>query len=48
VSPNVPASTGVPEITPVEAFSDSPGGSDPAETVQVYGLVPPVAASVPE
>src|SRR6202453_1953180 len=50
VKAELPAAVGVPEITPVEAFSDSPAGSDPAPgtTDQLYGAVPPVAASVAE
>jgi hypothetical protein len=43
---NAPASTGVPEINPVEPASDSPGGNEPDTNDQVYGVVPPVAASV--
>ena len=39
---------GVPAMTPLEAFSVSPAGKAPAETVQVYGVVPPEAASVLE
>src|ERR1700677_5242378 len=47
VKADLPAAVAVPEIIPVEAFSDSPAGSDPAPgtTDQVYGAVPPVAAS---
>ena len=41
---NVPALVGVPEIIPA-LDSDSPPGSEPDERVQVYGVVPPVAAS---
>ena len=32
---------GVPEITPVELARLSPAGSDPADTVQLSGAVPP-------
>src|SRR5580704_17159468 len=43
----VPATVGVPLITPLEAFSDKPAGSVPVLTVQLlYGGVPPVACSV--
>ena len=42
----VPAAVGVPEITPVLAASDMPVGSVPETTDQVYGVVPPLAASV--
>jgi hypothetical protein len=41
----VPAAVGVPEKTPAE-LSMRPLGSVPAVTVQVYGGVPPPAASV--
>ena len=44
---NVPAVVGVPEIWPAEE-SVSPPGSAPALTVQVKGVVPPLAASVVE
>jgi hypothetical protein len=37
---------GVPLIAPVVAFSVSPAGSVPLVNDQVYGVVPPVAASV--
>ena len=37
----VPAAVGVPVIAPVEGASVKPGGSVPAETVQVNGAVPP-------
>ena len=39
---------GVPLIVPVEAPSDSPAGSVPLAIDQVYGAVPPLAASVTE
>ena len=42
----VPVPVGVPEITPVLEASASPAGKVPAEMDQVYGVVPPVAASV--
>lgn len=44
-SPTVVAS---PEISPLPASSASPSGSEPAMIDQVYGLMPPVAASVCE
>ena len=40
-----PVSPGVPEITPVAAFSDNPGGSAPVASVHVYGETPPRACS---
>jgi hypothetical protein len=42
-----PAVVGVPEITPLE-LSDSPADKVPEAIVQVYGVVPPVAARVCE
>jgi hypothetical protein len=42
----VPAALGVPEICPVEALRLKPVGNDPALTLHVFGLVPPLAASV--
>jgi hypothetical protein len=44
----VPDVVGVPLIAPVPAFSVSPTGSAPVVTLHVYGVVPPVAASVRE
>ena len=43
----VPTVVGVPEIAPLVAFSDKPGGSDPdsPEIDHVYGGVPPLAAT---
>jgi hypothetical protein len=41
----VPAVVGIPSRTPV-ADRLRPAGSVPADTDQLYGLVPPVAASV--
>jgi hypothetical protein len=35
-------------MTPVEGLTEKPGGSAPELTLQVYGVVPPVAASVSE
>ena len=43
---NWPAVVGVPEMTPVVPLSVKPFGSDPLETVKVYGPVPPVAEIV--
>ena len=42
----VPVPVGVPEIAPVLAVSDSPVGRVPTEMDQLYGVVPPTAASV--
>jgi uncharacterized protein YqfA (UPF0365 family) len=42
----VPASVGVPLITPVEASRLRPVGRLPSVTDQWYGAVPPSAASV--
>ena len=39
---------GVPATAPVEAFRVRPVGSVPDVRDQVYGVVPPVAASVTE
>ena len=36
---------GVPDSSPVDAFRVTPGGSVPALTDQVNGLVPPVTVS---
>jgi hypothetical protein len=38
----------MPEMTPVEAFSLSPGGSDPEMMENVKGFVPPVTCRVEE
>src|ERR1700674_557609 len=46
VKEKVPIAVGVPAIVPVEAFSSNPGGNEPVTTLQLYGWVPPVAASV--
>ena len=46
-NPKVPGLEGVPEIRPWEAFSISPGGSDPDKD-QIYGGLPPVAESITE
>jgi hypothetical protein len=45
VNDTVPAVVGVPEMTPVEATRLSPAGRVPALTLQVYGVVPPLACS---
>ena len=47
VNPNVPLPVGVPEIVPCDAWSESPGGSDPAKD-HVYGGLPPVAETATE
>ncbi len=39
-----PLVVGVPEMTPVEALSESPGGKEPEEIDQVYDGVPPLEA----
>ena len=44
----VAAVVGVPVITPVAAFNESPAGRLPAETLNVYEPVPPVALTVCE
>ena len=44
----VPACVGVPEISPLEAVRAKPGGRRPELMVQLYGVTPPVAASVEE
>ena len=48
VKENVPNCVGVPEIAPVLEFSDSPPGKEPELTVQLYGVVPPVACRIVE
>ena len=40
---NEPEVVGVPEIVPVAADSVKPVGSAPELTLQLYGVVPPVA-----
>jgi len=45
---DVAAVVGLPEITPVLAFSVNPAGSVPALTLHVSGVVPPVAPTVAE
>ena len=44
----VAAVVGVPVIAPVAAFSESPAGKLPADTLNVYEQVPPVALMVCE
>src|SRR5262245_32850537 len=46
VKVEVPVAVGVPEIWPVAAAGVGPAGSVPLAIDQVYGGVPPVAASV--
>jgi hypothetical protein len=41
VKENGPAVVGIPLITPVPAFSVSPGGRLPEAMAKVYGEVPP-------
>jgi len=41
-----PGCEGVPEIAPLDPTSVRPTGSTPAESVQAYGVVPPLAATV--
>ena len=43
---DVPVVVGVPAITPLEAFKLSPVGNEPDATLQVYGVIPPVAEAV--
>jgi hypothetical protein len=45
---NGPDAVGVPEIVPVAADSVRPPGKAPELTLQLYGVVPPVAARVVE
>ena len=44
----VPVVVGVPEMFPVDGVTASPSGNagDPGTTLQVYGGVPPLSASV--
>jgi hypothetical protein len=48
VNDTVPAVAGVPEIAPVDAAKLNPAGSVPAITLQLYGVVPPLACNVVE
>jgi hypothetical protein len=41
----VAAVVGVPVIAPVDAVRFNPAGSDPDETLQLYGVTPPFAAA---
>lgn len=45
---DLPEVVGVPEITPLVLFRASPAGSLPLLMLQVYGLTPPLAATVAE
>ena len=44
----VAAVVGVPVIAPVAAFNERPAGRLPADTLNVYAPVPPVALTVCE
>ena len=46
VKVDVPDVVGTPLICPVAVFKVSPVGKAPAVTLQVYGVVPPLACSV--
>jgi hypothetical protein len=48
VNDTVPAVVGVPESKPVDATRFNPAGSVPELTLQLYGVVPPLACSVVE
>jgi hypothetical protein len=48
VKETVPVVVGVPEMTPVDATRLNPAGNVPALTLQVYGVVPPLACSAVE
>jgi hypothetical protein len=48
VKDHVPRFDGVPAITPVVAFSESPGGSVPDAIDQVNGALPPDTATAAE
>ena len=43
---NEPLAVGVPEIMPVADLIDTPAGSVPDESDQVYGVEPPEPESV--
>ena len=43
---NVPATVGVPDITPVEELINIPVGRKPDPILHVYGRVPPLAVIV--
>ena len=46
VKAEVPDVVGTPLICPVAAFKVKPSGRAPTVTLQVYGVVPPLACSV--
>lgn len=46
LGPSGPA--GVPEITPVDGFKSNPCGNGPEANLQVYGVAPPLTATVCE
>jgi hypothetical protein len=48
VKPGAPAVAGVPVMAPLAELRLSPPGSDPAETDQVSGAVPPEETTVVE
>jgi len=43
---NVPAVVGVPEIVPLAAAIVRPAGNVPELMLQLYGVVPPLAANI--
>ena len=43
---NVPAVVGVPEIVPLAAAIVRPAGNVPELMLQLYGVVPPLAAKI--
>ena len=45
---DLPPCAGAPAMTPEAAFNISPLGKAPEERLQVYGFLPPIAASVTE
>lgn len=46
VNDDVPGKDGMPEIAPVVAFNERPGGREPPATSQTYGATPPSADRV--
>src|SRR5689334_4597954 len=48
VNVNEPAVVGLPVMAPVVAFNANPAGSDPVTIDHLYGVIPPLAASVVE
>jgi hypothetical protein len=46
VKVKIPGMEGVPEIVPLDPFSESPGGSAPPVMAHVYAGAPPVAVRV--